>query len=310
MNLFKSKAEDVLLIDDDEDLFDAAPAEGARSDRERAFIPADGDFDPSAAEDADEAHRKKGRKQRSKRYGHVAEDTEEQPEEAEETEWESPVKPSVSLPSRSVVERSLRANASKRMRKVLVIVGTGLAAAALTCVGLNLYSLGQFNAEKVKGEALQQQVDALRPLAEYYDGYTARRGAVSDVLKTDIQYSMVQTGIFEAAKKTGVSVKSETVAPGQPCVSLDPFVRSDGLGCITAQIQSGNAASLAAFAEALNTTPGLSGAYLNGINASGATTTATANVNYTGQTVSERYKKFGAAGGDSSAAGTTNTGGK
>ena len=298
--MFGRKKNDDTLVLENEEFYNPPSSDSPRVIDESELLPVDDEDENFESEE--DAPEKKERRKKAKRYGRaIEEDEDEVEEEPEASEWHSPVKPSLSLPSRSIVEQTLRDGATIRMRKVCVIVGAGLAAALVTCAGLNIYSTGQLSAVEASGSTISSQVQALHPIAEYFDGYSQRRDAVSKVLTTDVQFSSVQNSLFSVAAKNGVTIASETITPGQPCVSIDPFAASEGLGCITAQISGNSSGSLAKLAEDLNGEKGLAGAYINGISGKDGLSTATLNVNYDDKLLSERYRKFGAADSTSSA---------
>ena len=294
----RKKNEDTLVLDENEEFYNPPASDSPRIVDNSELLPVDDEDDDFQPEE--DAPEKKERKRKAKRYGRaIEEDEDEVEEEPEASEWHSPVKPSLSLPSRSIVEQTLRDGASIRMRKVCVIVGAGLAAALVTCAGLNIYSAGQLKGVEAEGATLSSQVKQLQPVADYFDGYNERRQAVSKVLTTDVQFSSVQNSLFNVAAKSGVTITSETIVPGQPCASIDPFAASEGLGCITAQISGNSSSSLAKLADDLNNEKGLAGAYISGISGKDGTSTATLSVNYDDKLLSERYRKFGNADGAS-----------
>ena len=297
----KKDDSDTLLADENEEFYNPA-ATSKRVEDDSDLLPVDEEDEP----EEEEAPKKKERKSKAKRYGRavVEEDEEEEPE-PDASEWASPVKPSLSLPSRSIVEQTLRNGAAIRMRKVAVIVSAGLAAALVTCAGLNILSAGQLSGVKAQGETLAKSVEAMQPIAQFYDGYTARREAVSTALTTDIEFSKVQNSLFSAADKNGVNISSETVVPGQPCASMDPFVESVGLGCITVAVTGSSTANLAAFSDSLKNELGLNAPYLSGISSKDGEATASLSVNYGDELLSARYTKFGSGSKPADPSGTT-----
>jgi hypothetical protein len=304
----RKKNEDTLVLENEE-FYNPPASDAPRVVDDSELLPVDEDdedFEPE--EDAPE---KKERRKKAKRYGRAVEDPDDEvEEEPEASEWHSPVKPSLSLPSRSIVESTLREGASVRMRKVCVIAGAGLVAALVTCLGLNIYSAGQLTGVQAEGHNLSTSVKQLQPVADYLDGYNERRKAVSEVLTTDIQFSVAQNSLFSVAARNGVTVASETIVPGQPCPSIDPFAASEGLGCITAQISGSSSSALAKLADDLNNEKGLGGAYINGISGKDGASTATLNVNYDDKLLSERYRKFGGNAEGGSAASQTESKGQ
>lgn len=300
----RKKNEDALVLEENDGFYNPPSSDAPVLVDQSDLLPVD-DLDDEIEEE--EAPKKKERKQRAKRYGRaIEEDEDEVEEEPEESEWHSPVKPSLSLPSRSIVELTLRDGASMRMRKVGVIVGAGLAAALVTCAGLNIYSAGQLSGVKAEGQTLSNSVKALQPVADFYEGYTQRKSAVSEVLTEDIQFSLVQSSLTSIASQNGIAVESETIVPGKPCASIDPFSPAEGLGCVTVQISGNTATSLADMADGISKQKGLSGAYINGINSKDGKATATLNFNYDSNLFSERYQKFGS--GDSAKSTTESKG--
>lgn len=288
----KKNDSDTLVLDEGEEFYNP-PASGTKREIDDSeLLPVDDDDDLEPEEDEDDSPKK--RRKKAKRYGRVAEDEEDEvEEEPDESEWPSPVKPSLSLPSRSIVESTLRDGAAIRMRKVMVIVGAGLAAALVTCGGLNLYSSAQLDGERNKGMALSKGVQDLKPVSEFLDGYADRKKAVSEVLATDIQFSSVQTSLFNVAKQNSITVSSETIVPGKPCASLDPFTAAEGLGCVTAEIDGSSTGSLAKMVDDINKEKGIAGAYISGITSKGDKSTAKLSFNYGNELLSERFKKFG-----------------
>lgn len=298
----KKDDSDTLVVDENEEFYNPS-ATSRRVDDDTDLLPVDEDDEP----EEEEAPKKKERKSKAKRYGRaVVEEEEEEEPEPDASEWASPVKPSLSLPSRSIVEQTLRTGASIRMRKVAIIVSAGLAAAMVTCVGLNILSAGQLAGVKSEGETLAKSVEQMQPIAQFYDGYTKRREAVSSALTTDIQFSSVQNSLFTVASKNGVNISSETVVPGKPCESMDPFTTAQGLGCVTVQVSAANTASLAAFSDGLKSEKGLNAPYLSGISSKDGST-ATLSISYDDKLLSERYTKFGNGAAKSSTTGTTTT---
>lgn len=305
----KRNDSDTLVLDENEEFYNPAPSDAPRVVDNSELLPIDDEDDDDVVEDDAP---KKERRKKAKRYGRVIEEDEPEEEEPEASEWQSPVKPSLSLPSRSIVELSLRDGASVRMRKVMVIVGAGLAAALVTCAGLNIYSTGQLKGVEAEGQTLSNQVKALQPVADYFDGYSQRKQAVSEVLTTDVKFSAIQDGLFNVSSKNGVTVSSETIAPGEPCKSIDPFAAAQGLGCVTAQISGASASDLSKVADEINKQQGLGGAYISGISSKDGNATSTLNFNYDDKLLSERYQKFGSKSGTPSngAATTPETGSK
>jgi hypothetical protein len=303
----KKNDSDTLVLDENEEFYNPPASDAPRVVNNSELLPID-DEDDDAPEEDDAP--KKERRKKAKRYGRVIEEEEVEEEEPEASEWQSPVKPSLSLPSRSIVELTLRDGASVRMRKVMVIVGAGLAAALVTCAGLNIFSTGQLKGVEAEGQTLANQVKALQPVADYFDGYSQRKEAVSEVLTTDVKFSAVQNGLFTIAAKNGVSVTSETIAPGEPCKAIDPFAAAEGLGCATAQISGNSAGDLSKVADEINNQQGLGGAYISGISSKDGKTISTLSFNYDDKLLSERYQKFGSKSGSSSNAKTPETGSK
>jgi len=288
----KKNDSDTLVMDENDEFYNPRASDAPRIVDDSELLPIDDEDDAPVEDDAPKKEKEK-RKPKAKRYGRAIEEEEVEEEEPEASEWQSPVKPSLSLPSRSIVELTLRDGASVRMRKVAVIVGAGLAAALVTCAGLNIYSTGVLKGVEAQGQTLSGQVKALQPVADYFDGYSQRRDAVSKVLTTDVQFSSVQNSLFAAAGKNGVTIVSEGIVPGQPCASIDPFTAAQGLGCVTAQITGATSDSLANMADDINKAQGLGGAYVSGIASKDGKATSTLNFNYTDQLLSDRYKKFG-----------------
>lgn len=302
----KKNDSDTLVLDENEEFYNPPASDAPRVVDNSELLPIDDEDDEVVVEDAP----KKERRKKAKRYGRVIEEEEPEEEEPEASEWQSPVKPSLSLPSRSIVELTLRDGASVRMRKVLVIVGAGLAAALVTCAGLSIYSTGQLKGAEAEGQTLASQVKALQPVADYFDGYSQRKDAVSKTLTTDVKFSSVQSGLFTTAAKNGVSVSNETIVPGEPCKSIDPFAAAQGLGCVTAQITGATPGDLSKVADEINKQQGLSGAYISGISSKDGKALSTLNFNYDDKLLSERYQKFGSKSGSSDTAAKTQTGSK
>lgn len=242
-------------------------------------------------EDADAKRAKKKNKGRKAKGRQQSEDDEVE-EEPEKVDWGSPIKPSLSLPSRAIIEAVDRGAAQQKMKKFFIISAAGLLAFGITAFGLNIYSAGLLEGAKSEGRALDTAVSKLQPIADYSAAYEARKGAVTKVLAKGIDYTSIQSSIFKVADQNGVLIKSE-VNSASGCMAPSPFVAPTGLGCITLQVDASDSASISRFASGITAEKGIPDAYITGLTTGeDGKAGATMSFNYDNRLVSPRYLAF------------------
>jgi hypothetical protein len=214
-------------------------------------------------------------------------------EEPEGINWGSPVKPSLSLPSKAIIEAVDRDAAQHKMKRLFVIAIAGLMAFGITAGGLSIYSAGQLEGARSEGRALEEAVSQLQPIADYSKAFQDRKDAVTKVLAKGIDYTSIQNSVFEVANQNGVLIKSENSTPTSPCMAPSPFVAPTGLGCFTLQVSAADTASLSAFAAGLTTKTGIPDAYITAITTgTDGKAEGTLSFNYDNKLVSPRYIAF------------------
>lgn len=252
------------------------------------------DASPGKSDDEEEADAKRIKKKNKgrKAKGRQQDEDDEVEEEPEKVDWGSPIKPSLSLPSRAIIEAVDRGAAQQKMKKFFIISAAGLLAFGITAGGLNIYSAGLLEGAKSEGRALDNAVSQLQPIADYSTAYESRRDAVTKVLSKGIDYTSIQNSIFKVADQNGVLIKSEANSQSG-CMAPSPFVAPTGLGCITLQVDAADSASISRFASGITAEKGIPDAYITGITTSeGGKAGATLSFNYDNKLVSPRYLAF------------------
>lgn len=272
---------------------------------------------PDAFDDEEDEPKKSKRKPKEKKSkgnrndSNPLDDDEPVEEEPEGVNWGSPIKPSLSLPSKAIIEAVDRDAAQHKMKRLFVIAIAGLMAFGITAGGLNIYSAGQLDGAKSEGRALEDAVAQLQPISDYSTAFQARKDAVTKVLAKGVDYTTIQNSVFEAANQNGVLIKSENSTPTTPCLSASPFVAPTGLGCFTLQIEAADTNSLSSFASSLTKQKGIPDAYITAITtAADGKAQGTLSFNYDNKLVSPRYTAFANTNNNSTAApaaGTPNT---
>lgn len=325
MALFgRNKNRDEELEDDVSDVDETPETDGFAPPDEFDEVVNFNNFDKAAdpTDEDDEADAKKSKKKSKgrKAKGRKQQDDEDEvEEEPEKVDWGSPVKPSLSLPSRAIIEAVDRTAASQKMKKFFIISSAGLLAFGITAFGLNVYSAGQLEGAKSEGAALETAVSQLQPISDYSASYQARKDAVTKVLSKGIDYTTIQQVVFDSAAANGVLIKSENNAQQTQCMSASPFVAPTGLGCVTLTVEASDNAAISRFAAALVAADkGIPDAYISGITTGEeGKSTATMSFNYDNKLISPRYRDFagsnqtttGTAGATAPATGTTTEGG-
>lgn len=306
----RSKNRDDDLVDDVQDVNDAPAPDGFAPPDEFDEVIGLNNFDGTAGtSDADEEEdsKKPNRKSKGRKAkGGRKQEEDEVEEEPEKVDWGSPVKPSLSLPSRAIIEAVDRQAANQKMKKFFIISTAGLLAFGITALGLNIFSAGQLEGAKSEGRALESAVSQLQPIADYSTSYQARKDAVTKVLSKGIDYTGIQKVIFDAAEANGVLIKSETNTNAQ-CLSASPFVAPTGLGCMSLTVDGDDNASISRFAaDIVGQDKGIPDAYITGITTGeDGKSSATMSFNYDNKLISPRYRDF--AGGNQTTTGTDGT---
>lgn len=210
--------------------------------------------------------------------------------EGESVYAKTSAKPSINLIPRYITERRA---AERTGRQVMY---SGLAVLGL-CVAVVGFSWSQaLGAQQDRSDAeferdtVQQQVDLLKPIADYYDGLVARQSLALETMKPDLDNSKILDGLYAAAG-TGTSIESVDLSKAPPCPGSNPFSITPALGCVTLTAKSNDLAATTGFLTALNADSDLFSSAFSadmggGENSDG---TYTVTVNYSAEALSMRF---------------------
>lgn len=205
--------------------------------------------------------------------------------------WPGPSKPSAVLVPRYVRER----RAAQRTARTVVF---GLLGVALLVVsGLGYSFISAKTAENDRDVAIsnqagaQSRVDALSPIAAYYDGLIARQANAVAVMQRDLDLSRVSNAIYATASRANVVVTSINITTtSQPCEGSNPFEASLSMGCLNVTIAAPNSVAVGNFVDALNADEALfNQAFATNLAVSGDTDATSVDVNYSVEALSLRY---------------------
>lgn len=145
--------------------------------------------------------------------------------------WESASKPSAFLVPRYITEKRALA---KTIRSVMYSLLALLGVMVLATSGVFLWAQSAVSAaDEAKGaqDRAQQEVRALNPIADYYDGLSARKTETQTLLSTDVLHAELLK-LVRNAMPAGAVLESYTTSFGAPCPSPNPFSAAQAIGCI------------------------------------------------------------------------------
>lgn len=205
--------------------------------------------------------------------------------------WPGPGKPSAVLVPRFVRERRAAAATMRSTVFGLLVLGLILVS-ALSFVFLRAQGA---ESDKILAETAaqgaQKNVDALQPVADYYDGLVSRQTSAVDALKGDLDNSRLLDTVLEIASATNATVTAYSASTASTvCQGPNPFTTPASMGCLQIGVTvDGNAAG-ASFVDALNEREDLfNSAFATGFTKANGPTDLQVTVNYDTDALSLRY---------------------
>lgn len=208
-------------------------------------------------------------------------------------DWGRKYKPAMTFASKSIVEAKNTKVASKMMKKLAISAAGVMVVLSAATLGASMFINAGLAKEQAINADTKKQVEALQPVAKYYDDFVISQGAASAVLSKDIVWSKIQDQLA-AALPEGSKITNEATRYGQVCASPTPFEPSSTIGCVSLDVTVPSYAALGTLIDNLDQkSESISDPYVTTTsNADEVGVTAAITFNFNATVVSTKYSEF------------------
>lgn len=206
-------------------------------------------------------------------------------------DWGRKYKPSMAFGSKSIIEAKKEKVARKLMKKVAISAAALMVVLSGASVGASFF----VNMALVKEQAIsaesKEKVEALQPIAQYYDDFVQRQQSASTVLSKDVVWSKVQDQLA-AALPSGSEISNESTKYGQVCASPTPFEPSSSIGCVTMEVIVPSYGALGTLIDNLDKSESITDPYVTTTSNTPEGVNASVTFNFDSSVVSTKYAEF------------------